>query len=95
MTTLCLEEVGLNRVGDLERESKSYGANQGRDDARQRVTIVASTRPRFIASVWLVMFFFLASACGPKRNEPVAENATFGYCPVCGMQVNAGDAWAA
>jgi len=25
----------------------------------------------------------------------VAENATFGYCPVCGMQVNASDPWAA
>jgi copper chaperone NosL len=46
--------------------------------------------------VCLLLFTFclLPASCGPKRNAPVAENATYGYCPVCGMEVNAGDAWA-
>jgi len=46
--------------------------------------------------VCLLLFAFcLLASCGPKRNAPVAESATFGYCPVCGMQVNATDPWAA
>ena len=57
-----------------------------------------SSAPFHLRSAALFAGFILClliSSCGPKRNAPVAENATFGYCPVCGMQVNAGDPWAA
>lgn len=52
-------------------------------------------RSSILVCLLLVAFCLLPASCGPKRNAPVAENATYGYCPVCGMQVNAGDAWAA
>ena len=77
---------------------RGEGAKRREGDAATdlRVKLLArSPRRPFALSFCLFILFLLASSCGPKRNSPVAENATFGYCPVCGMQVNASDPWAA
>jgi nitrous oxide reductase accessory protein NosL len=60
-----------------------------------RARVRASRVSGRLVCLLLFALCLLPAACGPKRNAPVAENATYGYCPVCGMQVNADDAWAA
>ncbi len=79
------------------REMKNSAANRKRGEPAKRLTrgSVAASPLRFAQSLCFLIVLLLASSCGPKRNAPVAETATFGYCPVCGMQVNAGDPWAA
>jgi nitrous oxide reductase accessory protein NosL len=34
-----------------------------------------------------------ALACEPKPGDPLPVKATWGYCPVCNMKVNASDEW--
>ncbi len=77
----------MNKVTDSGRRTRHEAASPRRGEPEKSST--------FAASLWLLIVLFAVSSCGPKRNAPVAENATFGYCPVCGMQVNAGDPWAA
>jgi len=48
-----------------------------------------SPRRRVAASLLLLALCF--SACGPDRRAIVKADAAAGYCPVCGMKVNAGD----
>lgn len=82
----------MNRLAYSDREGKNDTAKSKRG---QPATVAALLRRRFAPSLCLLIVLLLTSSCGPKRNAPVAENATYGYCPVCGMQVNAGDPWAA
>jgi len=55
--------------------------------AKQTFTIRFTLVSLLLASVVL-------SSCGPSRGE-VTSDTTIGYCPVCGMKVNASDPWAA
>lgn len=85
----------MNKVTDSGRRTTHDAASRRRREPEKSSTFAVSPRRPVAASLWLLIVLFAVSSCGPKRNAPVAENATFGYCPVCGMQVNAGDPWAA
>src|SRR6185436_5621463 len=83
----------MDRMIDRFRELKNE---------REKTTLVEpagafpwSPLRRFAPSLFLMFALFVISSCGPKRNAPVAEDAQRGYCPVCGMQVNAADPWSA
>jgi copper chaperone NosL len=52
-------------------------------------------RRAWIFAFWFLPFAFCLSACGPDRRATVKADAASGYCPVCGMKVNAADEWAA
>lgn len=88
----------MNKLTKSRRELRNDTANRRRGEPARSLSVgsfAASPSRRFAPSLCLLIVFVVASSCGPKRNKPVADNATFGYCPVCGMQVNAGDPWAA
>jgi len=56
----------------------------------------ASPRLRVSASLFLLPFaFLLFTSCGPGRGEAVSANASYGKCPVCGMNVKESDDWTA
>ena len=74
---------------------KNETANRRRDEPAKGLTFALSASRSIVPSLCLFLVFLLTASCGPKRNAPVAEPAAFGYCPVCGMQVNASDPWAA
>ena len=85
----------LNKESAKGREAAAVAASPFRPFAPSLLrSYAASSRRRFAPSLCLVLVLFLTFSCGPKRNAPVAENAQRGFCPVCGMQVNASDPWA-
>jgi copper chaperone NosL len=43
----------------------------------------------------LLPFALCLAACGPDRRATLKAEAATGYCPVCGMKVNAADEWTA
>ncbi|MEN3331189.1 MAG: copper chaperone NosL [Blastocatellia bacterium] len=55
--------------------------------------VAVSPRIRVAASLLFLAFCF--AACGPDHRATVKADAASGYCPVCGMKVNAADEWAA
>ena len=94
----------MNRQINTET-SKREGAATGRpaDGAMRQVQqpiaqasfrVSASMRHGVPASLLLIAFCLL-SACRPDPSAPVKADAVTGYCPVCKMQVKAGDEWTA
>jgi copper chaperone NosL len=62
------------------------------DRSRLGAWIFAAARVSALhAIVCLLPFAFCLSACGPDRRATVKADAATGYCPVCGMKVNASD----
>jgi|GEM_PF-1466626 len=56
----------------------------------------ASPRRPVPASFLLLPFaFLLFTSCGPGRGGAVSANASYGKCPVCGMNVKESDDWTA
>jgi nitrous oxide reductase accessory protein NosL len=58
---------------------------------------IKTQKPRIGVAAALVLSFALVmvlSSCGPSRGAIQSDKA-MGYCPVCGMRVNASDPWAA
>jgi len=48
-----------------------------------------------VLSFFLLTFSFLLSSCGGDPANAVPANAKMGRCPVCGMNVDSSDQWAA
>lgn len=78
-------------------KKKGDGETRGRGDAARFNPFVAATaRLRVPASFLLLpLVFLLFTSCGTGRGGAVPANATFGKCPVCGMNVRASDDWTA
>jgi copper chaperone NosL len=48
-------------------------------------------RLAFVVAFCLLPFALCLSACGPNRRAVVKADSVTGYCPVCGMKVNAAE----
>jgi len=88
-----------------DAETRRRGDAAKRDGATRRVgestswitkLVAASPRLRVSASLFLLPFaFLLFTSCGPGRGGAVSANASYGKCPVCGMNVKESDDWTA
>lgn len=56
-----------------------------------RLIKLSNYQTNFRVAASLLLLVFCLSACGPNRRAVVKADSVTGYCPVCGMKVNAAE----
>jgi len=89
-------DAGTRRRGDAaKKDAATQRVGESTSSWINRL-VAASPRRRVPASLFLLPFaFLLFTSCGSGRGGAVSANASYGKCPVCGMNVKESDDWTA